>query len=152
MKALDRAIGYLNVKPRTKSQIVSYLRGKGFTDEEIAEAVKTLEEYRYIDDFAFACQYFELGFEKGHGLFRIRRELETKGVSPDVIEDAYESLEEVPDQYERALEIGGQIVDGDTGDMDYRQKQKLRARIARRLSTRGFSPDIAYRAAKELVK
>ncbi|MGN0702438.1 MAG: regulatory protein RecX [Lentihominibacter sp.] len=152
MKALDRAIGYLNVKPRTKAQIVGYLEGKGYGADEIEEAVETLEEYRYIDDFAFACQYFELGFEKGHGLFRIRRELETKGVSSDVIEDAYASLEEVPDQYERALEVGGQIVEGDTSNMDYQQKQKLRARIARRLGTRGFSSDISYRAAKELVK
>lgn len=152
MKALDRAIAYLNIKPRTKLQIKQYLDKKGCDSKEVEEAISILEEYGYIDDLNFACRYFELGFEKGHGIFRIKKELAGKGVSKDVIDKALDSVEDVPDQFLTALDIGRQIVPEDAGEMDYETKQKLRGRIARRLAGRGFSSDIAYRAAKELVK
>ena len=153
MDALAKAVNYLNIKPRTREQVEKYLKGKGFGADEIEKAVSELEEYNYIDDLNYAVMYFQLGFEKGRGVSRIRRELAEKGVDRETIDAAYYELEDVPDQYDAAMEIAMSVAGGcDTEEMTYEEKTKLRAKIARRLGSRGYSGDIAYRAAKECVK
>ena len=152
MDVRERAVSYLNIKPRTKVQVIKYLRSKGFEDDEIRETVEELEEYHYIDDLNYSIMYFEYGFEKGRGLIRIKRELEEKGVSADIIEAAYYELEQVPDQYEAALDIArGMLTGVDIGALDYNGKQKLKAKIGRRLSSRGFSMDVVYKVINELI-
>lgn len=152
MDVRERAVSYLNIKPRTKVQVIKYLRSKGFDDGEIIETVKELEEYHYIDDLNYSIMYFEYGFEKGRGLIRIKRELEEKGVSTDIIEAAYDELEQIPDQYEAALDIARGMLTGiDTGSLDYTGKQKLKAKIGRRLSSRGFSMDVVYKVINEMI-
>ena len=56
------------MRPRTKQQVIKYLRQKGFPEEGIAETVAELEEYKYIDDFSYSVMYFRYGFEKGRDL------------------------------------------------------------------------------------
>ena len=152
MEAIDRAIYYLNIKPRTRKQVIDYLTKKEYSPEDIDSAVKELEEYNYIDDANYCRLYFEMGFEKRRGIDRIKRELAEKGVDKALIEEVFESLEEVPDQLEMALEEGRFIIgDTDTEDLDYEQKQKLMAKIARRLAAKGFKADIAYKVARKLI-
>ena len=153
MDVRQRAVNYLNIKPRTCMQVKKYLAGKGCSDEEILEAVKELEEYHYIDDRRYCRLYFEYGFEKGRGIARIKRELGEKGISRDIIESEYEELEEVPDQFEMALVIGEDMIRGvDMEALEYEERGKLKAKIGRRLMTRGFSPEVAYKVIGALIK
>ena len=155
MDALEKATAYLSRKPHTQQEVTDYLLRKEYSPDETAAAVARLKEYGYIDDLAYAKLYFEYGFEKARGKDRIARELAGKGVSRDVIEQAFEQLEETPDEEETALMLASQIVretDDDPAEMTYEEKQKLRAKIVRRLATRGFSGSICYRAARETVK
>lgn len=152
MDARTKAVNYLNIKPRTKHQVEEYLKRKGTSNEEIVEIIAELEEYHYIDDTEYARMYFEYGFEKGRGIMRIKRELAEKGVASDVIEIAFEELDEIPDQFEAAFKIGETIVGGiDTDKLDYNEKRKLQAKIGRRLVSRGFSSEIAYKVINKLV-
>ncbi|MDO4485288.1 MAG: RecX family transcriptional regulator [Bacillota bacterium] len=152
MDVRDSAIKYLNVKPRTRKQIITHLKNKGFNDDEILDTVKELEEYRYIDDEEFCRMYFQYGFEKGRGLERIKRELAEKGVAADIIQTVFEELEEVPDQLEAALAAGQQVIRGiDVESLDYDSRRKLQAKIGRRLVSRGFSTEIAYKVMNRLV-
>ena len=75
MDVRERALYYLNIKPRTRKQVERYLKEKGFSEDEILPVLKELEEYSYIDDLSYSIMYFELGFEKGRGKLRIKREL-----------------------------------------------------------------------------
>ena len=152
MNALERAVSYLNIKPRTKAQVEKYLREKDYEEDDILEAIRELEEYHYLDDLEFSRMYFELGFEKRRGEARIRRELGEKGVDRETIGKAFELLENVPEPYDMAYDIGRKVVENIEIPDDYQQKKKLQAKIVRRLATRGFSGEIAYRVAKELVK
>lgn len=153
MGVREKAAGYLDIKPRTKQQVLKYLRDKGFPEEEIQETVEELEEYHYIDDARYCRLYFEYGFEKGRGTGRIKRELAEKGVPSDVIEIVYEELDNIPDQFEAAMEIGRQVISGidDIQELDYNERRKLQARIGRRIISRGYSQDIAYKVMKRLV-
>ena len=155
MDALEKATSYLNRKPHTAKAVVDYLLRKGYEKEESAEAVRRLREYGYLDDLAYAKLYFEYGFEKGRGKDRIVRELAGKGVARDLIEQAYDDLEDTPDEGEMARQIAAQILSEsgkDPCEMSYEEKQKLQARIARRLASRGFSGSICWSTARDAVK
>ncbi|MBQ3520700.1 MAG: RecX family transcriptional regulator [Firmicutes bacterium] len=131
----------------------SYLKGKGYEEDVIDDVIEQMKEYHYIDDYQFAEMYFAYGFEKGRGVSRIRRELAEKGVSSDIIDMVYEDLEEMPDETEMAMEIAEPMVSGiDIDELDYDAKQKLKAKIGRRLMSRGFNSDVAFKVIGRLVK
>lgn len=151
-KAAERAAAYINIKPRTAFQVRKYLREKGFDSDVIDDVVKQLAEYHYIDDMEYAMMYFRYGFEKGRGLVRIKRELAEKGVAADVIEMAYDELEDVPDQTDAAMQIAKNMISGiELDDMDYEEKRKLQAKIGRRLMSRGFSSDVVYKVINKVL-
>ena len=155
MDALEKATAYLNLKPHTAKEVTDYLLRKGYEAEESEAAVKQLTDYGYIDDLSYARLYFEYGFEKGRGKSRIARELAGKGIPRDVIDQAYAELEQKPDEHEMALAIARQIIEetgAEMSEMSYEEKQKLQAKIARRLASRGFDGGLCYRAARETVK
>lgn len=154
MNAIDRAMSYLNLRPRSCKEIERYLKDKGYEENEIKEAVQQLIEYKYLDDANFARIYIQYGFDKGRGSVRIKQELLSKGVADHVIEDAFYQLEdegEMPDQFQLALKIGIDVVrDVDVSSLDYKEKKKLEAKVGRRLASRGFCTDIVYRVIKEV--
>ena len=155
MNALEKATAYLNRSPHTEREVIDYLLRKGYEADEAEAAASELKEYGYIDDLSYARLYFEYGFEKGRGRDRISRELAGKGIPRDIIDEAFSTLENVPDEYETALELAAQIVQENGGvieEMSYTDKQKLQAKIVRRLSSRGFSGSVCYSAARESVK
>ena len=152
-KAAQHAASYVNIKPRTAFQMKSYLKGKGYEEDVIDDVIEQMKEYHYIDDYRFTEMYFAYGFEKGRGVSRIRRELAEKGVSSDIIDMVYEDLEEMPDETEMAMEIAEPMVSGiDMDELDYDARQKLKAKIGRRLMSRGFNSDVAYKVIGRLVK
>ena len=71
MDVREKAVSYLNSRPRTRQELIRHLKDKGFSENEILETVDELEQYHYIDDLAYSRMYFEYGFQKGRG--RIRR-------------------------------------------------------------------------------
>jgi len=152
-KAAEKAAAYVNIKPRTELQVKIYLRGKGYEDDVIDEVVDQFKEYHYIDDLQYAEMYFRYAFEKGRGVPRIRRELAEKGVASELIDMAYEELEDVPDQTEMAMEIAETVIKGiDIEELDRDAKQRLKAKIGRRLQSRGFSLDIVYKVIGRLIR
>lgn len=152
MDVRDRAAAYLSLKPCSSEQMRRYLKRKGYGDEEIETTIAELEEYHYLDDLQYAVMYFEAGFEKGRGLMRIRNELRERGVSRHTIEDAEASLEEIPDEREAALQLALQIKgDTDTEEMDRRELERFRAKIARRLAGRGYPAQVVYDVIRRIT-
>lgn len=152
MEIREKAVSYLNSRPRTRQEMIRYLKNKGFTENEILETVEELERYHYLDDLAYCRMYFEYGFEKGRGKARIRRELAEKGVSSDLIEIAYDELEDIPDELELALSAVKNLLRGvDPGQMEYSEKRKLEGKIGRRLAGRGFSMDTIRKVVNRLL-
>lgn len=152
MEARDRAIRYLNARMCSCAQMKDYLRRKGHEEEEIGPVIDELKEYNYLDDLKYARAFIQAGYEKGRGIGRIRRELAQKGVSPEIIAFAEEEIEDVPDEFEMALEIGKSILEPlDTDGLEWKEREALKGRVARRLATRGFSTDVIYRVIGKLL-
>ena len=145
MDARDRAIRYLYARMCTCQQMKDYLKRKGHDAEEVDPLVDELMEYGYLDDLKYAQLFIEAGFEKGRGLDRIRRELRQKGVDGETIEQAENSIEHMPDELETALGIAERFLENiDRSQMDRKEIEKLKARLARRLAGRGYSSAVIY--------
>lgn len=152
MDVRERALYYLNIKPRTRKQVEKYLMDRGFAEEEIAPVLKELEEYRYIDDLSYSIMYFEHGFEKGRGRIRIKRELVERGVEEWVIREAFDKLEDTPDEFETAMAIAEDVVSGiDTESLDYEQRRRLQAKVGRKLISRGFAAEDVYKVLGRIL-
>lgn len=148
-QVIDKAGKYLAYKQRTRKELVDHLQKKGCSREEAEACADRMEEYHLIDDAEYARLYIESRLASGRGMNRIRAELAGKGIDGNTIEDALLLLENLPDEDEIALEQALAALDGvQVRGLEYEQKQKLMARIARRLAGRGFRTDTVYRAAR----
>jgi len=151
MDPMERAVRYLNARMSTCHQMKMYLRRKGYEDEEIEPVIEELVNYGYLDDLKYSRLFMEAGFEKGRGMDRIRRELIQKGVDRDIIKEAEEDVEK-PDEFTVAMEIARGIIENrDVDDLEREEKEKLKAKVARRLAGRGYTSDVIYRVIGKLI-
>ena len=156
MDVREKAVSYLNSRPRTRLEVIRYLKDKGFAENEILETVEELERYHYIDDLEYSRMYFEYGCRKGRGMIRIRRELTQKGVPSDIIEIAHDELEDIPDEFDMALAIAESTAASalhgeDPRELEYPEKRKLEGKIGRKLAGRGFSMDTIHKVVSRLL-
>lgn len=97
-KLYDKTLTYVMRYIRTAKQVRDHLRAKGQESTVIEAIVSRLQEYKYIDDEAFARAYVHDGLKlKGKGKQRLVGELRMKGVAADVIDSV---LLEVPEEDE----------------------------------------------------
>ena len=152
-KCLERASRYLAYKPRTRQELCRHLKERGFHQEEITACADQLEEYHLLNDLEYASLYIETMAQRGRGMDRIRRELAAKGVDRHTSEEAIAGMEKLPDEVELAMDQARRMLDGtDVTDLDYKEREKIKGRIARRLAGRGFRTDTIYRVARRALE
>lgn len=145
--AISAATDYLSYRMRTCKEVRDKLREKEYSEEEIEEAIEILKSHKYLDDYDYAVRYFEYSASKKRGAMRATRELSEKGVDSEIISNAYEDYqyENQTSELELALEIAHQMADGEGEPSD-----KLIARVARRLESRGFRSNDIYKVMAEM--
>ena len=155
--AFEAACSYLSNRMHTVAEVRKYLEGKEYSDEEINGAVKELTELRYLDDRLYASRYFEYNREKRRGVMRAERELVEKGVDRETVRFAKEDFlyEQGVDEYKDALETarrevytkkdiyGDEVIKREMDD-------RLSAKIARRLESKGYSRSDIFRVLDTL--
>ena len=88
----------LEKKQKTERQIRTYLKEKGFLQENIDNCILKLIEYGYINDSDYAENFIKT-YLKTKGPKKIKYDLITKGVDPEIIEEKLNEL--VNDDVER---------------------------------------------------
>lgn len=79
----------LNAQPRTRFELDRFLREKCITDSVRHEALDRVTEMGYIDDREFARAWVQSRIRsRGLAPMVLQRELVSKGVSPEFIEEA----------------------------------------------------------------
>ncbi len=136
--AIEAAYSYLDTRMRTKVEVENKLKEKGYTEDEILEAVNELIGMRYLDDYQYALRYYEYNREKRRGSARAARELAEKGVDAATIRNAREDYlySEKVDEFADALAAAEKELElkSETRIAD----DRTAARIARKLDGRGF--------------
>jgi regulatory protein len=94
-KAYERALNFLSYRPRSEYEVRRSLRRKGVDDEIVEKAVARLLRAGLLDDVEFARYWVNNRMEfKPRGARALRHELRQRGVSPGVIAQAVEGLDE----------------------------------------------------------
>ncbi|MBN7772870.1 regulatory protein RecX [Clostridium aminobutyricum] len=167
--AIDAALKYLAHRDRTCQEIRLHLSEKGYDKEEIEKAVTYLFDMKYLDDAAYVEKYMEYAVSKGKGRAKIKHELKEKGIDKDLLEDLLCSSESLTGQNERkrayaeAVKILGNTklkfstdcdddLDNDFNKkmLKYKEMQKVKAKVGRRLESLGYSRDVIFTTIEEI--
>lgn len=98
-RAFERAVKYASVRSRTKKELRTFLRDKGYAPATIADLVNKLTEYGFCDDTRF-CREYVAAYKGKNGVNKIRAELTKLGAEAEAMEAA---LEEIDGQEEVAF-------------------------------------------------
>jgi len=150
--AIETAYAFLAARMRTSAEVRKHLEVKGYSRDEIDDAVNELIGLRYLDDYLFALRYYEYNHEKKRGVLRAERELMEKGVDRDTARNAREDFiyENRINEFEDALDIALKevFVQPDIyGEPPVMKTvdDRLTAKIARKLEGKGFSKGDIFR-------
>lgn len=88
-RARKRALHILEQMDRTELQLRQKLQRSEYPEVCIDSAIDYVKQYRYLDDYRYACNYVRCTQEK-RSRQRIRQDLMGKGVSSALIESALE--------------------------------------------------------------
>ena len=145
--ALDRAVGMLAVRARSKREIEQRLLRAGYDEEVVSMVLYKLEREKLLNDEEFSVQWVESRKQK-YGSSRLAMELRMKGVSPEAAESALACCSE-EDELETASALARRKIRSDRNSCDSR---KLFQRVSAFLVRRGYSWDIAKKAFESALE
>ena len=101
-KARKKALRLLEHMDRTEKGLTDRLLRAGFSEELAEDAVSYVKDYGYINDRRYALNYimYRIHSKSRQKLFQ---ELQQKGVSPQLIQAAWEEASELEEPDERTL-------------------------------------------------
>ena len=143
-KASQKALDFLSRRPRTVNEIEKKL-SEEYAPDIISRVMDMLNEYKYIDDAAYALEYAKERMKAGYGPLKIEWEMREKGISQELIEAALEPI--------KAIQIPTAI-----GALraKYRNKpdvdEKEKGRAFNYLQRRGFETDISDEALRAFME
>ena len=145
--ALDRAVGYLAARARSKREIEQKLLQAGYRPCTVEMVIYKLQRENLLDDADFARQWVESRQHHKLGRSRIAQELRHKGVSQEEAEEAMAIIED-EDQLAGAVALAKKAAARIKPGEDMR---KATNRIAAMLARRGYSWDIAKEAIRHAI-
>jgi regulatory protein len=145
-RAVEAAFRHLSRRDRTVSEMRRHLDDKGFTPDEIEQAIEELLSQSYLDDARYARVFAEdRRALDGWGPDRIARRLAQAGVGPDDVEAALAARGQ-EEELEAAMEILRTKLrvapDDDRG----------RERALGLLVRRGYELEMAYDAVRAFAR
>jgi regulatory protein len=139
--AYGRTLDYLSYRPRSESEVRRNLRDKDVKDRIVDVVIGRLKRAGLLDDREFARYWVDNRARfNPRGLRGLRYEMQQKGVSRDIIDEALATFD-VEAAARKAVEAGARRL---SQEDPYAFQRKLKAYMARR----GFS----YTVIKPLVE
>lgn len=184
-KAYASAMRILGMRQHSVAELKKKLEQREYSEQSIAKVIAEMLSARYLNDTEFAISYIRSAQMKLNGEARIRQELKQKGVSSNIIEEAYFELsnEIQTGNFNLGFEFAGSSDDGSTSEINeageleraiklaekgmayfkinteledkseiYNQKQKIKAKLFRKLAGKGYSADIIFKAVDAVLK
>ncbi|WP_330173290.1 recombination regulator RecX [Streptomyces sp. NBC_01498] len=134
--------------PRTRKQLADALARRDIPEEVATEVLSRFEDVGLIDDGAFADAWVE-SRHHGRGLARraLARELRTKGVDPELIDEAVGQLDSAQEEA-TARELVARKLRSTRGMERDRRVRRLAGMLARK----GYAPGVALRVVREALE
>jgi len=131
--AFDKAVNLLAFKDRTKQEIINRLKEKGYSADDIDDAVEKLSYYGYLNDQNYTISYIKDNASK-KGKKLITSELSQKGIDKNIIEIACQDVE-----IDEISSIESMLVRR-FADVDYKDEKAYR-KVVNYFLRRGFNYD-----------
>jgi regulatory protein len=136
------AMNLLARREHSTQELRDKLLARGFEDDEITSVLQTLSREGLLSDERFTESFIHARVERGSGPVKIRAELRQRGVADEVITNWLDERDHA--WLERAEAVRCKKF-GSALPVDYKEK----ARQARFLQYRGFSPEQTRRVLRD---
>jgi len=142
--AKEEAMNYLGYRDHSVLEVKNRLRQKEYSEHEIEECIKFLEESGFVNDQRYCEAYLRYALGKGKGPLRLRQELLKKGIKEDTIQACMKGNIDEELLFSNAMKQVNKIA-GDAA-ID----KKILAKLGRRLSYLGYPTELVYRILNQL--
>ena len=140
------AYHYLSYKPRTTFEVRQYLLQKKESEAQIEPIIAEMMKKGYLNDQQYAINWIrDKRKMKGWGYFRLKQELERKGITAKWIQEVL-AEEDKEEEYQRAREKAQKRYLRICNEPWIKVERKLGAYLLRE----GFSSDIIYNILSDL--
>lgn len=147
-KALQAALRFLELRPRSLAEVRERLRLKGYSPEAIDAALGRLSETGLLDDEAFSRFWVEARHgSRPRGILALRSELRRKGVERTIIEETLAEQADPAEERARAEMVARNAL---RKYADAPDRQSFQRRLGGFLLRRGFAPDIVMALVSQL--
>jgi len=144
-EALNRALRFLDYRPRSSGEIRDRIRKWGYSTRVTGKVIGYLEDCGLVDDREFGRIFMEELVEKQYGFYRVREKLFDKRLARDVIEEVMVGYP-AEREFERAYELGTARAERLSGQGEQVVQRKLMGFLERR----GFSGGVAREVVRSL--
>ncbi|HRR41502.1 MAG TPA: regulatory protein RecX [Syntrophales bacterium] len=126
-KAQQKALRLLSLRSRSKKEMESRLRDKGFDESIVGKVIDNLSGLRYLDDDAFAREWARsLAVNRLYGNRRIERSLGEKGIPRETIKRAIAGVrEEFSEEEALATLLKKKLKSRPVAELDRKEKNRL---------------------------
>lgn len=141
-KAKQKAFRLLSVRGRSKKELRSKLKEKGFEEPVVEKVIARLLELKYLDDEFFAREFTRnLAVNRLYGNRKIEVSLLEKGIDRELIEQSIAQVrEEINEKEAISRLIEKKIKDKKIIELDEKEKRRL----AQNLMGRGFPAGLIF--------
>lgn len=137
------AMQWLARREYSRQEITRKLERRFGSDAAVLPVLDWLEEQRFLDEQRYLDVFLRSAIDRGHGLLRIRQELQHKGFPAPLIEEKLAALE--TDWFALAAAVRRRRFGAPPGSADRKEK----ARQLRFLQYRGFTTDQCFHALSD---
>lgn len=150
--AKEIAYRFISYKPRTLKEVSDKLKAKGFQSDLVSKVVEELKNYGFINDLEYARNFvLNRSRSKTLGELALRRELLSKGISSEIVDEVLSERENLIDEFEIALDLAqGKLKQIKSLKKRKRGRDEYKRRIYEFLLRRGFKFETINRVMREV--
>ena len=146
-RAFEKALRLLSFRDRSRQEMLSGLKDRGFSEPVLSRTIDRLTELKYLDDEAFSVRYARhLAVNRLYGDRRIEMALTEKGIERDIVRRGIAQARQELAQKDAISLLLDKKIGGRKKDLDPAEKR----RIAQFLLRRGFSSSVVYEVLREM--
>jgi len=148
-KFYKAAVRFLSFRPRSEKEVRDYLTKKKCDDLTAKRIIESLKRDKFINDEEFTRMWIrERTLIKPKAVRVIKMELKQKGISKELIEEAFENSDDSPSD----LNLAVQLIEKKLRTIhDQSDKYKVKEKLGRFLASKGFDWDTIKAAIDQVM-
>lgn len=162
--ALEQALASLSRRALTRHELVKRLAAKGYSEEQIQEALQKVTEWGYIDDRRLAFDICQTRQER-NSRRRISEDLRLRGIEATIVEQALQTYP-VEEEFRSCFALAEQFWHQEKARLEREQNRSknrpqrkpglqpgllLQQRVGRKLMYRGYSYELIHDVLRQIA-